>query len=160
MANELTVDPKIDRGIKGMTKYADSLSITKEEDVISASERVKAIKELKDNLEAQRTQFTKPLNESLRNINAFFKKFSKPLEEADKLIRGKMVEFQKTLPENASNQFGEVHFTTTTRIEVVAIEKVPYRYLQINESEVQKALDEGVTNIPGLSFVKDKRVSL
>lgn len=160
MANELTVDPKIDRGIKGMTKYADSLSITKEEDIISASERVKAIKELKDNLEAQRTQFTKPLNESLRNINAFFKKFSKPLEEADKLIRGKMVEFQKTLPENANNSFGEVHFTTTTVIEVVDIKKVPAEYLMVDEVKVRKALAEGVTNIKGLSITKDKKVSL
>ena len=160
MANNLTVSPLVERGIKGMTKFADSLVITKEEDVIAASVRVKSIKELKDNLEAQRTEFTKPLNESLNKINAFFKQFSAPLEAADKLIREKIVKFQKTLPEDANNSFGEVHFTTSTTIKVVDITKVPYEYLMVDEKKVKAALKNGLTSIKGLSIEKDKKVSL
>lgn len=160
MTNELTVDPKINKGIKGVVRYAEAVTIQTPADLVDASAQVKEIKDIQTKLEEQRLQFTKPLNESLRNINAFFKQFSKPLENADSLIRGAMVAFQKTLPEDAGNQFGEAHFTTVTKIVVDDIKKVPVEYLQVDETKVRKALAEGVTNISGLSFVKDKRVSL
>lgn len=160
MANELTVDPKIDSGIKKIVKYAGALTIASEQDVVDASERVKHIKELKDGLEAQRTQFTKPLNESLRNINAFFKKFSQPLDEADTAIREKMVEFQKTLPVEATNTFGEVHFTTSTTFTVEDITKVPVEYLAVDAKKVNDAIKNGTTHIDGLSIKQEKRVSL
>lgn len=159
MANELSLDPKINKEVKAVVKYANDVAIMTADDMVQASEKVKVLSSLKKQIEDQRTEFTKPLNESLKRINAWFKQFTQPLDEADKIIREKLVACKNTLPED-QNQFGEVHFTTSTIITVEDITKVPYEYLMVDEAKVKKALLAGVTNISGISVRKEKKVSL
>lgn len=159
MANEMTIDPKVDKSIKSVVKYANDAAIMNVDDMVAASEKVRNLYDLKNQIEAQRTEFTKPLNESLKKINLFFKKFTQPLDEADRVLREKLKACKNTL-QGEQNQFGLIHFVTVPVITVDDIKKVPTEYLMVDERKVQAAIKSGVTNIKGLTISEDKRVSL
>lgn len=56
---------------------------------------LRAIKDTKDKLEAQRTSVTKPLNDILRTINGWFGEPMEKLTKADRIIRGAMGAFDQ-----------------------------------------------------------------
>ncbi len=66
------------------------------------------IAEGKKRAEAQRKQFTDPLNQSLKAINAFFKNLTAPLDEADTIIRNKVLIFRRAEEERARKEAEEL----------------------------------------------------
>jgi hypothetical protein len=157
--NELTISPKIDKGIKTLQAKVDQIEVVDIKSAEEAGELVKAISELKEAIEAQRLEFTKPLNESLKNINGFFKKFSVPLTDMDKIIRAKLVDFKNSRIVKDNNTFGEIHFVTRKSILIEDETKIPREYLSPDINKIQKALDNGI-EVPGVKQIAEEGVSL
>lgn len=153
---QLTVPEEVETGVKDLVAYAETLDIQTVEDASDAGIKIFQISDLKQKIEDQRTEFTKPINLSLKSINAFFKRFSEPLDIVDKQIRAKVVEFGKTSDQTS---FGVVHLKKNTVIEVTDVAKVPRSYLQPNMSKIKQAVKDG-KEIPGVSVTIEKSVSL
>ncbi len=157
---ELSISPTVVQNVRDVEAYVNKIEITKPEQLVEASEFVEKISILNDNIEAQRTQFTKPLNETLKNINTFFKKFSDPVKKADKMLREKMISYKEMQGDNIENKFGKIHFTTYTDFEITDFDAIPKEYLSVDEAKIKKALATEGTVIPGIKVTKGKRVSL
>lgn len=80
--------------VNELVEYSKTLEVKTVEDVASASEIIKKISVTKNQVEAQRTAITKPMNDSLKAVNTFFKRFSDPLTTADTEIRRKVAAFR------------------------------------------------------------------
>ena len=158
MSEELTISPKVEKGVSLLQKYAVDLQITKPDDIASASVMVKEVDDMQATIEEQRTQFTKPLNESLRKINAFFKRFSGPLNTVDDVIRGKMITF-KNEHKDIANKLGLIHFVTHDVIHIADEKRVPKEYWSVDNAKVKKALLEG-KSVPGVVILTEESVSL
>lgn len=158
MSENLTISPKIEKGVSMLETYAVGLQINSAEDIASASVMVKEVADMQTAIEEQRTQFTKPLNESLKKINAFFKRFSEPLNTVSEVIRGKMVVF-KNAHKDIDNKLGLIHFVTRDVIEIVDEKKVPKEYWSVDKVKIKKALAEGI-KIPGIILLTEESVSL
>jgi hypothetical protein len=159
--NELTISPEVNKGIKAIKAFAYMVVVDNPDTAIKAGDQVLKISKLKDAVEGQRTEFTKPLNESLRSINAFFKQFSEPLEEADAIIRNKIITFKAQNEEALKeiNTFGVLHFTNIEVVEVVDIKKVPREYMEVDMVKVKKAIAGGI-KIPGIKVNTRRKTSL
>ena len=156
---QLIISPKVDKGIKSLSIQVQELDIVDQKSAIKAGDLVKVISDLKGKVEAQRLEFTKPLNESLKNINSFFKQFSYPLIEFDKIARSKLIDYEKTGESGEENKFGEIHFVARETIEIIDEAKIPTDYLMPDMRKNKKAVSAGV-QIPGIKVIKEKGVSL
>lgn len=108
METKLTIKKEEQKKISELVTYAKGFVINSDKDVEDASVQVRAIKDMKNALEEQRTSFTKPINESLKNINGFFKKFSDPLTEADTILRKKMSQYRTAQEEERRKKQAEL----------------------------------------------------
>lgn len=153
---DLIVKPEVEKGIKSLTKYADSLDVKTPEQAEEAGIKLYQISEFKKTIEDQRTEITKPMNLALRSANAFFKRFSDPLDTIDKQIRSKVVLFGQSTDQTA---FGVIHFRKNQVITIEDEEKIPSKYLSPDMAKIKADLKNGIV-IPGIKITEEKSVSL
>jgi len=156
--NHLTISPKVEEGIRTLNAVVNGIQVVDGITATVAGSLVKEIGTLSDGVEAQRLEFTKPLNESLKNINIFFKKFSIPLNDLDQMVRGKLIEF-KSQDQTEQNIYGDIHFVSRLEIEVEDALLIPKEYLVPDMAKIKKLVQAGV-KIPGIKVINIKGVSL
>jgi hypothetical protein len=156
--NQLTISPKVEEGIRTLSAVVDGIQVTDNVTAMVAGGLVKEISTLSDGVEAQRLEFTKPLNESLKKINAFFKQFSEPLADLDYQIRQKLIVFKNEHKET-DNKVGNIHFTTRQMVEIEDESKLPREFLMPDLAKIKKAVATGI-QIPGVKVSEEKGVSL
>jgi hypothetical protein len=85
----------IENSIKPIIKQADILVVETEDDVDTASQFLRKIKDAEIILEDKRKEFTAPLNTSLKAINSTFKEMKEPLILARDSIQVKILSWRK-----------------------------------------------------------------
>ena len=166
---------------------ANSLKVTNIKQENKAYDVLKLVKNQLKMIEGKRTAITVPLNQSLNETNAMFKTLAAPLKEAQKIINDKVLEFKLAQEEIAAKKMAtkekiqashkarghethelvpEVAETGTTPMQkrwtydVLDIYEVPIKYLQLNLSEIRKAIDGGERKIAGLKIYQKPSLSI
>lgn len=80
---------------KELCEMAEDILIMSRNDLSSATDLVKTIKQRHKEIETERTGLVKPFNDGVKAINARFKLMTDPLETAESGVKSKMLSFQK-----------------------------------------------------------------
>jgi len=173
-----------------LLKQADSYVIKSAQDVDSASEFLRKIKDTENRLETKRLEFTKPLNESLKAINNTFRQLSEPLSQARKLLTEKILLWRRQeqekiakeeerrrkiqdaheraghevkapiILERPEKKMGDTQVRKVWSWKLVDFNKVPDSYKEINPVAINQAIRNGAREIPGLRIFQEESLSI
>lgn len=139
--------------------------------------------EAKKQLEAKRKAAVEPLNKKVKEINTFFRSLAEPFETADRVLRSKVVQFRSeeekrrreaqeklretsqfaVVPQLAKTQRAELGQAIARKVwefEVLDIDQVPREYLQLDETAVRRAIQQGIRHIPGLRIYETEKLTV
>ncbi len=102
-----------------LASYTASRVVACDADAVVATDDLATIRTLKRTIEAQRTEYTRPINAHLDDINAAFKTLSGPLNVADKTTEGKLLAYRAEQRRKA----GEAKRINDLRIEAARAEQ-------------------------------------
>lgn len=78
-----------------ITQKAEAVKVETHDDVVTATNIIKEVKEFGKYVETERTALTKPLNDTVTEINKMAKVYSIPAEQLEKELKGKILAFNE-----------------------------------------------------------------
>ncbi len=153
----IRVNPQTDTAIvallsecEGLRKYAETRTITTNDDIKSATFDLTLIAKIKRSLEDKRKEYTGPINTHLKAVNDTFKMLMAPVEQADQLTRSKILAYRQEQERKAR----EVEEINRLRIEAAQ------REAAMNNGEIKEAVQIVEAPIPAISKVYTEGGSL
>lgn len=180
----------IKKEISPLVIEANSYEINSVEAVDDASVFLKRVRDAETGIEKKRLEFTQPLNQSLRAINETFKKLKEPLTQARTLLTKKIVDWKvaererleaeearrrkiqeahekaghqvkaPVVLERPDNKIGNTQTRKVWTFKVIDFGKVPDEYKVLSNPWVNKAIREGVREIPGIEIYQEEQLSI
>lgn len=187
MDKQIAVPEAVIKETKDLTEVASSLEIKSSEDAEKATVLLSQIKKAFKNAEDVRLTFTKPINESLNAINKKFKEATQPLIQSETVIKNKILTWRReeneklrkeeerrrkiqeahaekghevkapVQMERVEKTVGKSQVRTVKAYELVDFGLLGNEYKTVDEVAIRKAIQSGVTEIPGLR-IYDKEI--
>lgn len=174
--------------INDMLRFTRRLQVKDESSYQTVCSLYKKAREWRKVIEERRKQMTEPYRREVNRINDKAKLVTVPLDEVIELANKKVIQFEidrmlgkhkedTSLREAAALFDDEPLYiepapvmrpaegvTTITKTEkkfkLVDLEKVPTKYLTLNEDAIKQALKMGVLEIPGLEVYEETKTTL
>jgi len=142
-------------------------SIASEVELADAKEFLLQVKSVRNKIEEERKELTKPILDSKKKLDEKYKNYDKPFAEMEKNVKALMgeyldrkeLEFKKETDKETAKlaiKDEKVSFRIDYDIEVVDISKVSKEYLVLDESRVKVKIKEGQKTFAGLKITERK----
>ena len=184
------IEEKIKKESKSVALIIDKAEkfalIKTNEDVVKATEILVKVKSQIKAYEEERQEYTKPINESLRKLNARFKELTEPLKNAETVLKDAIISYRaikekerieqetelrekngnadivinSSLPDIVESRSGESRVTKRWTFDITDEEKIPRRYLKIDEIKINDSIKDGIRKIPGLNIFQKEGISI
>lgn len=141
--------------------------ITGEAELADAKEFLLKVKEVRNNIEAERKELTKPILDSKKKLDDKYKNYDKPFAEMEQNIKKLMADYLNRKELEVKKDFGKdvaklaikdekVSFRIDYDIEITDISKVAKEFLMINESKIKAKIREGQKTFAGIKLIEKK----
>ncbi len=142
-------------------------SISDEKELASAKAFLLDVKGVRNRIEAERKELTKPLLDSKKKIDDKYKSIDAPFEKMEMDVKALMVDYlnhkEAQIKEEAGKDVAKlaikderVSFRLDYDVEVIDITKVAKEFLLVDESLVKQRIREGQNTFAGLKITEKK----
>lgn len=142
-------------------------TIVDESDLAQAKEYLLKVKEVRNKIEAERKELTKPILDSKKKLDDKYKTIDAPFEKIEKEVKALMVDYLNRKELEVKKEAGkdvaklavkdeDVSFRIEYDIEVVDITKVAKEFLMVDESLIKEKIREGQKTFAGIKLTERK----
>lgn len=142
-------------------------TISDEKDLASAKEFLLKVKDVRNKIEAERKELTKPILDSKKKLDDKYKTIDAPFEKMEKEVKALMVDYLNRKELEVKKEAGkdvaklaikdeDVSFRIEYDIEVTDITKVAKEFLIVDESLIKQRIREGQKTFSGIKLTERK----
>lgn len=142
-------------------------SISDESELALAKEFLLQVKDVRNKIEAERKELTKPILDSKKKLDEKYKTIDSPFEKMEKDVKALMVDYLNRKELEVKKEAGkevaklavkdeDVSFRIEYDIEVVDISKVAREFLLVDESLIKTRIREGQKTFAGIKLTERK----
>lgn len=142
-------------------------TIADESDLASAKEYLLKVKEVRNKIEAERKELTKPILDSKKKLDDKYKTIDAPFLKIETEVKSLMVDYLNRKELEVKKEAGKevaklaikdenVSFRIDYDIEVTDISKVAKEFLMVDEGLVKARIKEGQKTFAGIKLIEKK----
>lgn len=142
-------------------------TISDEKDLATAKEFLLKVKDVRNKIEAERKELTKPILDSKKKLDDKYKTIDAPFEKMEKEVKALMVDYLNRKELEVKKEAGkdvaklaikdeDVSFRIEYDIEVTDITKVAKEFLIVDESLIKQRIREGQKTFSGIKLIERK----
>lgn len=142
-------------------------SIADEKELASAKEFLLQVKDVRNKIEAERKELTKPILDSKKKLDDKYKSIDAPFAKMELHVKSLMTDYLNRKELEIKKEAGKdvaklaikdekVSFRIDYDIEIVDISKVSKEYLLVDESKIKAKIREGQKTFSGIKIIERK----
>lgn len=144
-------------------------AINTSEDLAEAKDFLLKVKDVRNKIEAERKELTKPILDSKKKLDDKYKTIDAPFEKMEKDIKTLITDYLNRKELEIKKEAGKdvakiaikeekVSFRIDYDIEVTDISKVSKEFLMVDESKIKQKIREGQKTFSGIKLIEKKTI--
>jgi len=142
-------------------------SITNEQDLAQAKEYLLQIKDIRNKIESERKELTKPIMDTKKKLDDKYKAIDEPFQKAELSVKKLMTDYLDKKELEVKKEMGKdiaklavkdekVSFRIDYDIEVTDISKVAKEFLLVDEQKIKSKIRDGQKTFAGIKVTERK----